>query len=130
MECVQRELHRCLFFSQQSRQDVLPVGKRAGDLFSKNESQRHPADNAKTQLTFDFVGHHCPCDAIAHLRMQFMTMPPDAKRALDLYVREVMVPFELGDASDPLGPRAQKRNHAKRRDNLGAHARHRLRRAW
>ena len=59
--------------------------------------------------------------------MQCVAMPPDAERALDLYICEVMVPFELGNLRNPRRPDAQEGKDAKRSNDLRTQPRDRLR---
>lgn len=75
------------------------------------------AQQAKSYLIFDDIADERAADAVAGFGQKLVTMMPSLKRAFLLDVGKIIVPFEFGDAGDPLRSRWQERKHAKGSDD-------------
>ncbi len=75
---------------------------------------RNCTQNVESYFVVDDIADACARSSIANLSRKFMAVMPALEGASFLHVGEVMVPFKFGDARDPLGPKRQEREHAKR----------------
>ena len=88
---------------EQSQQDVLSLFEGALDLAAKPEGVGDLAEKSEADFVFDYVADDRPPNIFVLFLPEFMAVMPALERPLVLDVGEVMVPFELGDARNPLG---------------------------
>jgi hypothetical protein len=72
-----------------------------------------PAHRSESNFVLNPITHQCAAHAIARFRQKLMAVMPSLEWTFVLHVGEVMVPFEFGDACDPLGAHRKERERAK-----------------
>ncbi len=60
------------------------------------------AQKSEADFVFNHLADERPGNPCARFRSEFVTVMPALEWTLVLHVGEVMMPFELGDACDPL----------------------------
>jgi len=114
--------------AQQSCQHALPMCERSPHLAIDKQALRNPPQDPVTDLVFDPIAHPGACDAVLLLRGEFVAMQPASERSLHLHIREVMVPFEFGDSSNPSAAQGKWGCYPKRSRNFGTNSRQVIRR--
>ena len=100
----------------------MPLREGALHLAAHEERVRDRTQKAKTDFIVNHVADERSNNTCAGLRAKFVAMMPVLEWTSVLHVSGVMIPFELGDACDPLRAQRQEREDAKRRCDSGTHA--------
>jgi hypothetical protein len=102
---------------QQGGEDFLALGECAVHLGSDQESVRDATGETEAYFVVDYVAESRAFDPGACFCFEFVAVMPGFERAFVLYVGEMVVPFEFGDAGDPMGAQREEREDAERGDD-------------
>src|SRR5260370_12643951 len=101
------------------RQHFLTVREGATHLTFDEEPVGERTQRTVSNLVFNYIPDYSSIEPIAPLRKKFVTVTPALERTLLLHVGKMMVPFEFGNAGNPLRAQRREREDAKRRPNDG-----------
>src|SRR5260370_4333303 len=101
------------------RQHFVTVREGATHLTFDEEPVGERTQRTVSNLVFNYIPDYSSIEPIAPLRKKFVTVTPALERTLLLHVGKMMVPFEFGNAGNPLRPQRRESEHAKRRPNDG-----------
>ena len=80
----------------------MTVREGSAHLTSNEERVCERPQRTVSNLVFDCIGDYSSIDSIAVLRQKFVTVMPALEWPLLLHVGKVVVPFEFGDAGNPV----------------------------
>jgi hypothetical protein len=100
----------------------LSRGESAAHLASHEERVGQRAHRPESYFIFNNVADQRSVDAQASFGKEFVPVMPSLERPFLLDVGEVVIPFELRDACDPLRTHGQAREQAKRGHDDGANS--------
>ena len=80
-------------------------------LANHDELIRNSSEHSKAYLILHCVAQQRAFDGVPGLHDELVAMMPAPEGALVLHIGEVMIPFELDDACDPLGANGKRGKH-------------------
>jgi hypothetical protein len=95
------------------RHGLLALAESSLHLAADEQRVRGLAQEPEADFVVDYVAHESAVNLSARFGSKFVAMIPALERTFLLNVREVMIPFEIGDARDPARAEWQKGNYAK-----------------
>ena len=102
---------------------MLPPGESIFHLTTDEERIPDGSKKSESNLIIDLVADESAFDVRARFVHELVTVMPGLEGAFFLYIGEVVVPLEFGDAGDPFGSDGEKRKDAERGNDGRADAR-------
>src|SRR5271165_6333821 len=110
--CGAAESEPCGDLRQKLSQDLLPLGEHVLHLAANEHCVGKRSQHTHSNFVVDHISDAGSVKPVARFGRKFMPVVPVLEGAFILHIGEMMMPFEFGDARDPLGAQRQKRNDA------------------